>query len=320
MNDASTSTAGPTKPVADADLKAKPMNPNQSSSPAAPPVDGSTTYTQGNDAPHGATGGRPGDQPGEAARREASRASDRTMDEARRRMDEVRDFTRDASDKARQQWAEGREKFEHAKRELAHQWKQQKGAATERASRLADEQRQRALAGVTDVVSATRAAAQELRNRDDTTIAGYAEAAADQLECVQRYLEHAELNDLAREAASFTRRRPEWVLGGAFVAGLALARFLKADRPHRRGLPPGADESLWQDAVDQQHAGHHAMHGTTGPGVHTSSNVRTGVSVTTPGTTGEAMPAVPAFGETAPVGLSDPAPVPPPTPARGDHL
>ena len=32
-------------------------------------------------------------------------------------------------------------------------------------------------------------------------------------------------------AADCARRHPEWALGGAYVAGLAIARFLKASRP-----------------------------------------------------------------------------------------
>ncbi len=111
--------------------------------------------------------------------------------------------------------------------------------------------------GVNDAASAARAAAEELRRRDDPTIAGYAEAAADQLERVRDYLQNAQLSDLGREAASLMRSRPEWVLGGAFVAGLAIARFLKAGKHggmQGDGPPASANESLFQDAIDQQYA------------------------------------------------------------------
>ncbi len=195
----------------------------------------------------------------EDARRQAGEVADTAKAEVGRRYEAAKDFTRQAADQARaeadRRMGEARVQFESAKRELSSRVVEGRRVAGERASAMYDEQKGRLKGGVNDLAAAARAAAGELRGRDDTTVAGYAEAAADSLERVRDYLDHASPRDLVGELAGLTKRRPEWVLGGAFVLGLGLSRFLKADQPHRRGLPEGADESLFDDAVRQQRYG-----------------------------------------------------------------
>ena len=59
-------------------------------------------------------------------------------------------------------------------------------------------------------------------------LGGYAGKAADQVDRLSHYLRDRELGDVVRDAETFARRRPELFLGGTFLAGLLLARFLKA--------------------------------------------------------------------------------------------
>jgi len=59
-------------------------------------------------------------------------------------------------------------------------------------------------------------------------LGGYAGKAADQVDRLSRYLRDRELGEVVRDAETFARRRPELFLGGTFLAGLLLARFLKA--------------------------------------------------------------------------------------------
>jgi len=56
----------------------------------------------------------------------------------------------------------------------------------------------------------------------------YAGQAADRVEGISNYLRDRELGDVIRDAETFARRRPDVFLGGTFLAGLLLARFLKA--------------------------------------------------------------------------------------------
>ena len=62
----------------------------------------------------------------------------------------------------------------------------------------------------------------------DADLGRYAARAARQVERLSNYLRDTDLRDLARDTAEFARRRPELFLGGTFLAGLMLARFLKS--------------------------------------------------------------------------------------------
>ena len=263
------------------------------------------------------------------ARDEASRQADRakgevqrgadslkgqyeqTKEEARRRAGEAygqaREFTREAGDKARQQWDEARRQFDSARQDLTRQLQGQKEQIAGQARGVVTGQKDRLAAGAGDLAAAARAAADTLRDRDDATVANYAGTAADQLESLSGYLRNADLDDLIGELRGFARRQPTWFLGGAFVAGLAVSRFFKADvrTPYRgRGLPEGADETLYDDLVDSQHEARHRSELTAGrpPAGFEPAAVSPAESAET-----AAMPGVPAFGEDAPIAVGTPS-------------
>ena len=73
----------------------------------------------------------------------------------------------------------------------------------------------------------------------------YADRAAQQVERLSTYLRDRELRDFVRDAETFARRRPEVFLGGTLVAGLMLARFLKASSPEPRRGHLGYDGGNW---------------------------------------------------------------------------
>jgi valyl-tRNA synthetase len=77
--------------------------------------------------------------------------------------------------------------------------------------------------------------------------AEYGRKAADGLERFTNYLRQTDTRELVREVESFARRQPAIVMGGAFLLGLAGARFLKSsmsgattrhDMDYGRALPP----------------------------------------------------------------------------------
>jgi hypothetical protein len=56
----------------------------------------------------------------------------------------------------------------------------------------------------------------------------YAVRAADQVDRLSHYLRNRDLVTFLRDTENFARRRPDVFLGGTFLAGLLLARFLKS--------------------------------------------------------------------------------------------
>ncbi|MEQ8821766.1 MAG: hypothetical protein RLY93_16130 [Sumerlaeia bacterium] len=150
------------------------------------------------------------------ARAEGQSAEARAQEKRENLSRQAKDAYSDAKDTARQQATETK-----------HQ-------AAEFAQRTADEQKARAAAEVRTFGEALHRAGNRLEEGDDPNIADYAHGAAERLEGVANYLETTSPGHLLDDASDFTRRNPEYVLGGMFLAGLALSRFLKASSPTRR--------------------------------------------------------------------------------------
>ncbi|MDQ3332768.1 MAG: hypothetical protein M3552_19320, partial [Planctomycetota bacterium] len=72
-----------------------------------------------------------------------------------------------------------------------------------------------------------------LDENDDATLGHYAHQAGDLVDSCANYLRDANASELIRGASNFTRRHPELVLGGLFLAGVSIARFLKASDRHQ---------------------------------------------------------------------------------------
>lgn len=276
------------------------------------PVDREHTYTA-SEGRSGSPGGV-GEQAGKArdsARDAAREAKHRTAEQVRETYDEVRGFTNEALEKARSQMGETGQQARQKLQEMAQDGKGR-------------------TAGIFDDLSkAARAAVDTLEERNDHRIASYARTAANSLEQVRDYVRHADLSDLADDAGRVTRQHPGMVLGGLFVAGLAVSRFLKADRPYasRHRPPHGADESLYRDIAEQQESHHAAFGGedslrstppypagarpTAGTATTGSAAAKVGpasseTSSGTPGTSSAAAkPSVPPAAPATPIGSDD---------------
>jgi hypothetical protein len=100
-------------------------------------------------------------------------------------------------------------------REAGEQFKKQavqaKDTATRQGREMAEHQRQRLAMVCRDAGKAGQRAADTLREQEDSNLAGFA------------------------DAESFTRRQPAAVYGGLFVAGVAMARLLKASQRRQPG-------------------------------------------------------------------------------------
>jgi hypothetical protein len=110
--------------------------------------------------------------------------------------------------------------------------------ARDRGMHLLDEQKHSAARQLHTLGEAAHRAAGRFRDAHDDNIAGYIDAMADEVDRFAGYLERRDVRSLVADAQHLAQRRPELFLGGMFVVGLALTRFLKTSARHSDYAPP----------------------------------------------------------------------------------
>jgi len=112
------------------------------------------------------------------------------------------------------------------------------GGIQQRVTSRVDEQKNRAADGLGGIADVFRSAGNELRNENET-LASYVDTASDQLRRFADNIRQRGVGDMLDDVHAFARRRPALFIGGAFLIGLGIARFLKASsdrgamRPYR---------------------------------------------------------------------------------------
>lgn len=132
---------------------------------------------------------------------------------------------------------------------LASQAKDQTREAASQArnhvQELVGRQKDQAAEKLGGLAGALREAGQKLQeNEQSRDFSRYADQAAQQVEKLSSYLRDNDLRGFVRDTETLARRRPELFLGGTFLAGLMLARFLKASSPSQQ-YGDGGDQA-WQ--------------------------------------------------------------------------
>lgn len=123
-------------------------------------------------------------------------------------------------------------------RNLAHEASRVVGRAGDYVAGLVTQQvtqqKDQAAGRLGGVAGTLRELGTRLREEDGGGFGHYAVRAADQVDRLSQYLRDRDLGSFLRDTERFARRRPELFLGGTFLAGLLLARFLKSssDRSH----------------------------------------------------------------------------------------
>lgn len=177
-------------------------------------------------------GGRPhpgqqqpsGHQPSDELNRVRGQVSEQfqaARDEARSTAKQVSGAAADAAGRAKDAAAGVADQVRQTAGDYARQ-------AQAHGADMLDQQRQRVAAQVRTAAEAARRAADRFREDHDDNIASVIQTFGTEVNRLGDYLDRQDLNGLWRDAQSFARRRPELFLGGMFVAGLALSRFLKA--------------------------------------------------------------------------------------------
>ena len=102
-----------------------------------------------------------------------------------------------------------------------------------RARSAVDQQKHAAVGRVEGITHALRTASDELRDQGQPMVAEYSRYAAEGLESMAQSLDRREIGDFVDGIEQFARERPVAFIGGAMVAGFALARFMKSSSARR---------------------------------------------------------------------------------------
>lgn len=124
-------------------------------------------------------------------------------------------------------------------------------------AREADMRARRAAGHLGSVSEALRSAADTLQRDGEERLADYARRANERLGRSKEYLEARDPRAMADDLERSAREHPGVFLGGAFAAGFAAGRFLRASEPQEElGIdlgdePMGAGEAMVQDGLTQ---------------------------------------------------------------------
>jgi len=112
------------------------------------------------------------------------------------------------------------------------QTKETAGQAIDRAKgqmkSQAASQKDRTADSLSGAARALESTGQQFRNEDLALVADYADSFAQQVRKASDYLGQRNVDDITRDVEDFARKNPSLFIGGAFVLGVALARFLKS--------------------------------------------------------------------------------------------
>lgn len=101
------------------------------------------------------------------------------------------------------------------------------GGIQQKVTSKVDEQKNRAADGLGGIADVFRNASSELRMENET-VAQYVEMASDQLRRFADNIRQRGVADMLDDVSGFARQRPTMFIGGAFLVGIGVARFLKA--------------------------------------------------------------------------------------------
>ena len=101
------------------------------------------------------------------------------------------------------------------------------GSIKQNVTTRADEQKNRAADGLGGIANVIRNASNELRTENEA-LASYVDSASDQLRRFADQIRQKGVADMMDDVQNFARRRPALFIGGAFLIGIGLARFLKS--------------------------------------------------------------------------------------------
>jgi hypothetical protein len=139
--------------------------------------------------------------------------------------------------------------------DLKRQAKDTVQKAGESARSAADQQKNMAAERVGGVAHALRVASDDLEGRGHPQVAEYSRQVAEGLDSLAQSLSRRSVDDLVAGVEGFARERPVAFMGGAMMAGFALARFMKSSAARRSGETATRDAGASRAPGTQSAAG-----------------------------------------------------------------
>jgi uncharacterized protein YjbJ (UPF0337 family) len=120
--------------------------------------------------------------------------------------------------------------------------------AKEQAATRVDDQKERAAHGIVGFADALNQVSGSMRDQNPT-VANFAETAAGKLEQFAGTLNDKDINELMSDVERMSRKQPALFVGGAFLAGVFAARFLKSSS----GMSSGSNVQGGHGSYDRRY-------------------------------------------------------------------
>jgi len=201
------------------------------------------------------------------------------MSVAKSTSDSTQEDSARIGEQVRRQGSQGAEQIKDSARGLT-------GKAREQVARYADRQKSTVTDQINSIAQAIRQAGEELERNQQGQASRLADQAAGGLESLSRTIDDADIQDVLNSVRRFGRSNPAIFIGGAVVAGLALARFARASgRSHYSsqgggswqggGRSQSGQGSTWPDAQQSSRGSYgSSQYGSGGSGA--AGSFRTG--------------------------------------------
>jgi hypothetical protein len=147
------------------------------------------------------------------------------MTEEQKKLDEL---TGKAKTKVKAEAEAGKDAVVGAAQHLKEQVTSVGQNVKERTQSVIEDGKERVTSGLDGIASTLEKTTEGLQSSELGQLAPYGERLQDWTQGLSDYLKTANPGDLLHDAEKLARRQPALFLGGAFVVGLAVARFLKS--------------------------------------------------------------------------------------------
>lgn len=147
-----------------------------------------------------------------------------------------------AADKVQEAAEQAGQKINEATSVAKEQAKRAASQVTDQAKSTVDTRMSEVAHEVDSVADAVRQTTYEIGG-DSQTVARYGERIAEQLDTVSSYLNEKGVEDVLSDLQEFARRQPAVFLGGAFMLGMVVGRFMRStsNNIHNRDMDTSYD-------------------------------------------------------------------------------